>query len=870
MIDAAGNATTVEYNALNLPIKLTDAMGGDWLRQYDERGNLIASTDPLGQTTRYEVDAMGQVVAIIDALDKRKTLQWDEAGNLLSYTDCSGNTSRHVYDTLGHLVSSTDALEQTTHYLFDPAGQLQQVTQPNGAQHRFTWDAQGNLVHYVDPIEQTTSWEFNGAGALLRRVDPLGYSLRYYYDEAGRLATLKNENGEVTRFRYDVLDRLTDEVGFDGRHQRYCYNAADELTHVIDAGGSDFGPGKVTRFERDALGRMTAKHHVGESAEFAASSQFGYDALGRLTSAANAWSKVKLDYDPLGQLLAETQILGDAIGDKRFEFKHQYDALGNRTLTVLPNGRELNHLFYGSGHLHQVNLDGQVVSDFERDALYREVRRSQGELQSEFAYDSAGRLIAQRVLHSSSLSATSEVQTDLDGSCFTEPSNSGNFSDVQGRLKGIIERYYKYDPSGQLTQWLDRHRGLTRYRYDSAGRSTQTQIGLMKNWDPVGVRADAPTSMTEHTIASNEQFHWDGASNLLPVESTSQSEGVGSFVAGNRLLVWQDARYKYDVHGNLIERLQGKRTAAQARTLFTWDAADQLVRAEVSRPDEAASPQTFKYFYDALGRRIAKIDSFSTTYFAYEGDRMVLEQCGGNEITHLYQPDSFAPLAQIHDGTIHHLHTDHLGTPLEASNDAGDVTWRITYRTWGSCVTEEVNEIQQGLRFQGQYFDPETALHYNRFRYYDPTTARFVSQDPIGLAGGINKFQYAQNPIKWLDPLGLNSCELDLERTLLEDGKIRVVQNYGDLDREHANPIHFHVLAQAGGGELGRIRADGTDVLGDTLDSKTRKDLDSLMKAKGGKCCLRKAEKKITKHIRQTTGTAGGTPFEPGKRGPPK
>jgi RHS repeat-associated protein len=65
---------------------------------------------------------------------------------------------------------------------------------------------------------------------------------------------------------------------------------------------------------------------------------------------------------------------------------------------------------------------------------------------------------------------------------------------------------------------------------------------------------------------------------------------------------------------------------------------------------------------------------------------------------------------------------------------------------------------QQNLRFQGQYFDEETGLHYNRFRYYDPDVGRFVNQDPIGLAGGNNLFRYAPNPIAWIDPFGLNTA----------------------------------------------------------------------------------------------------------------
>lgn len=759
LVDAAGNGTAIEYNALDLPVKLTDAMGGEWLRDYDERGNLIASTDPLGHTTRYEVDGRGQVTAIVDAMGRRKSLQWDEAGNLVAYTDCSGYTTRQAYDMLGHLASSLDALNQRTDYVFDPAGQLQLVTQPDGAQHRYTWDGEGNLIRYADPLGHTTTWEYNGAGAPLLRTDPLGHTLQYRYDHAGRLKTLVNENGEVTRFGYDLLDRLTDEVGFDGRHQRYCYNAAGELTHVIEFGGSDFGPGKVTRFERDALGQMTYKHHVGENQEYAASSRFAYDKLGRMTLASNAWSEVKFAYDPLGQLLAETQSLCEKLGAKKFEFKHQYDPLGNRIQTILPGGQQLNHLFYGSGHLHQVNLDGQVISDFERDALHREVRRSQGALHSEFAYDRAGRLSAQRVLRTSE-AGSSETPPKLFSPEFPSPSSVRSLEDIQDKFKGVIERHYKYDPSGQLVQWLDRHRGLTRYAYDAAGRITHSQIGLLKDWGAVGVSANAPGNTTGRPMAANERFHWDPASNPLPDEAAVTR---GDFVPGNRLLIWQDARYTYDDHGNLTERLQGKRgSAAQIRTRFTWDATHQLVRAEVARgPDETAIAQTntYTYAYDALGRRIGKADTAGITHFAWNSNYMAWEQRGSNETIYLYHPESFVPLAQIQGDVLHHMHTDHLGTPLEASNDAGKFTWMVTCQPLGGAVVDGTAEINQRLRFQGQYLDAELHLHYNYHRYYDPHCGRFISQDPIGLNGGLNSFLVAPNPINWIDPFGLTpSC----------------------------------------------------------------------------------------------------------------
>ncbi|WP_311767373.1 RHS repeat-associated core domain-containing protein, partial [Burkholderia contaminans] len=103
---------------------------------------------------------------------------------------------------------------------------------------------------------------------------------------------------------------------------------------------------------------------------------------------------------------------------------------------------------------------------------------------------------------------------------------------------------------------------------------------------------------------------------------------------------------------------------------------------------------------------------------------------------------------------------DHLGTPQELLDESGKVVWLGRYRAWGTEKTvwreiPERNEAGNAIRFQGQYRDEETGLHYNRHRYYDPDSGRFVSKDPIGLAGGLNVWQYASNPTGWIDPLGL-------------------------------------------------------------------------------------------------------------------
>ena len=115
---------------------------------------------------------------------------------------------------------------------------------------------------------------------------------------------------------------------------------------------------------------------------------------------------------------------------------------------------------------------------------------------------------------------------------------------------------------------------------------------------------------------------------------------------------------------------------------------------------------------------------------------------------------------------IYHYHNDHLGTPQELTNDRGDVVWLNYSLAWGGsyetkCFAKELDNLDvsadllQPIRFQGQFFDGETNLHYNRFRYYDSDVGMFISRDPIQLEGGLNTFTYAPNPVMWIDPYGL-------------------------------------------------------------------------------------------------------------------
>ncbi|MET3821758.1 RHS repeat-associated protein [Burkholderia sp. PvR073] len=154
---------------------------------------------------------------------------------------------------------------------------------------------------------------------------------------------------------------------------------------------------------------------------------------------------------------------------------------------------------------------------------------------------------------------------------------------------------------------------------------------------------------------------------------------------------------------------------------------------------------------------------------------------------YLHEPGTFVPLARLDETLVEaafiatgtdggfvqvpaktrhatlFYQNDHLGTPQELLDDAGKVVWLGRYRAWGGEKTvwrekPERNEVGNAIRFQGQHHDEETGLHYNRYRYYDPQSGRFVSKDPIGLQGGLNVYQYAANPIEWVDPFGLSKA----------------------------------------------------------------------------------------------------------------
>ncbi|WP_239989863.1 RHS repeat domain-containing protein, partial [Pseudomonas syringae] len=293
-----------------------------------------------------------------------------------------------------------------------------------------------------------------------------------------------------------------------------------------------------------------------------------------------------------------------------------------------------------------------------------------------------------------------------------------------------------YDPAGELSRTLDKLRGETQYEYEANGQLLARNTGR---------------------VVDGEEFRYDAAANRLNF-NTSRFDHVKD----NRLKQWANHEYKYDAWGNLIEKVVG---IVRWQT-FTYDCENRLVKTETMADTQVES--TSSYQYDSLGRRVAKQSEIKghTEHkrFLWQGLRMLREESPGQSSLYLYEPGSYAPLARVDEkegeveNKVYYFHTDQIGTPLEMTDAEGQIVWQAKYRAWGAVEKLEVNEVEQNLRFQGQYFDAETGLHYNTFRYYDPEIERFITQDPIGLLGGDNLYQYAPNTQSWIDALGL-ACD---------------------------------------------------------------------------------------------------------------
>ena len=434
------------------------------------------------------------------------------------------------------------------------------------------------------------------------------------------------------------------------------------------------GAGERIEYERDALGRLVKRRLPDGSC-----ATFEYDAAGFVIRASNADSDVVLDRDQMGRVIHESQ--------NGYGLRRRYDAKGNVQQLDSPSDLQINYKFDANGLLSELRVQGYEPMRLERDACGAEVSRALSGRQTLYQeYDAIGKLIQQSLLPAA-------ADGSVGGGGLPRPS---------------VHRRYSYSKVGLSSLW-DAHWGETEYRYDAVERLTTAS----------------------RDRGTGERFEYDESDNAtwMDVEGESSSVTYGS---GDLLRQRDDVEFVFDEQGRLTGKRERQSTGVVRKWIYRWDALDQL--RSVTNPDG----ETWCYFYDALGRRIEKRSPDGRRFaFVWNEDVVLEERVDGTvSSSWVHDPHSYTPLCKIEEGRMYSVISDHLGTPRELVDSDGQIAWRTHYGAWGEVRGRKSGVVDCPVRFQGQWWDAETGLHYNRLRYYDPQGGRFISQDPIGIWGG--------------------------------------------------------------------------------------------------------------------------------------
>ena len=753
--DSRDLTTVFKINSRFQVVAEIDPLGATTSSEWSEQNQLLARVDPLGRRTTFFYDDAGNLTRVARPDDSRATTEWvdtdagprlsrqvlpdgsattltyDDAGRRISVTDATGATTGFAYDEHGHLASVTDPLGRVRTIETDAAGLPKRVVEADGrrvelerdhfgrvvastdalgARTEYGWTVEGQLAARLLPDGSTESWTYDGEGNPVSYTDPAGRVTMTRFTHFDMPAEVLAPDGAITRYAYDPELRLTSVTSPQGATWRYEYDEAGRLatetdyndrtlTYAYDTAGQLVeqvnGAGQHVSYAYDVLGNVVSEQ-AGDQA-----TTLAYDPIGRLLRATSPGVDLVIERDPLGRVVAES-VNGRTV-------TKELDALGRPARRSTPAGVE-TEWSYGLGLAPEtMTVAGQEIA-FEHDQAGRETRRTSGDVVLEQTWDLLGQPLTQRLERDTAGAAPADV---------------------------LQERTYAYESAGRLIGVEDKLTGARRFELDLADRITSVALD-----DSV-----------------SESYSYDPLGNITRA-ATGGGDAERRDYEGTLLTRAGRSRYAYDAQGRLTRHTRTRLSEKPDTWLYEWDANDRL--SAVRTPDGTR----WTYLYDALGRRIAKrrhTDSgevVEETLFAWDGPVLV-EQTGGSGDTLSWVHEGFEPLAQIElsqneiDARFYSIVTDLAGAPSELVGSGGEVHWHARRTIWGSSDDGAATP----LRFAGQYADYETGLYYNRHRYYDPSTGRYLSQDPLGLAPAPNPNSYVHNPTTWVDPEGLLACK---------------------------------------------------------------------------------------------------------------
>ncbi|EGH6469007.1 RHS repeat protein [Salmonella enterica subsp. enterica serovar Enteritidis] len=796
-----GRKTKYSYNDRQ---QLTTTVYPDGLRstrEYDERGRLTAETSRTGETTRYSYDNPQSELpsGIHDATGSSKTMRWNRYGQMVAFTDCSGYETKYEYDRFGQMTAVHREEGQSIYRSYNRLGQLTAVRDSQGRETRYDYNDAGDLITVTGPDGNRTETQYDGWGKALSTTQG-GLTRRMEYDAAGRVTQLTNEHGSHSAFTWDTLDRLTQQTGFDGRVQRYGYDLTGKLTQSED---EDL----VTHWHYDASDRLTHRTVNGLEAE-----RWQYDEHGWLTELSHLSEEQRVavyyGYDNKGRLIRERQTVSDPQTNEllwQHETLQGYSEQGLANRFKPDNLPPVEWLTYGSGYLAGMKLGDMPLLEYTRDRLHREVLRRFGsdtlpesyeltttytpggqlhgqhltlpQLNREYGYDEGGRLVRisgpQQTreyrysdtgrltsVHTTSttLDITLPYATDPAGNRLPDPEfypDSASTVWADNRITEDMQYLYRYDKYGRLTEKTDRiPEGVVirmnderthRYEYDNQHRLVhyvrtqhgETQAEGRYLYDPLGRRVGK-------RVWKRERVHW----------SDTRME-----LSRRPYVTW------YGWEGDRLTTIQTGQSRVQ--TLYAPGSFTPLVRIETDAAEQAkaqhrslAEKLSQEGSEDgqavqlpaALTAMLDRLEGELRRNAVSEESRAWLAGCGltPEQMAEQLEPE-YTPQRKIHL-----YHCDQRGLPLALVTPDNTVAWRGEYDEWGNLSGEENPEhLELVIRLPGQQYDEESGLYYNRHRYYNPGQGRYITQDPIGLKGGWNLYQYPLNPVTGTDPLGL-------------------------------------------------------------------------------------------------------------------
>ncbi|MGI9066905.1 MAG: Ig-like domain-containing protein [Pyrinomonadaceae bacterium] len=755
-------SSSYTYNELGQVLTTTDAMGGVTTNAFDAAGNLVSVKDALNNRTTFTYNQRGELLTMSNALGKVTTLAYDASGNIKQATDALGGVTKFAYDARGRLTNATDALNFVTSYDYDAAGRVNEMTRPDLSSITFTYDLAGRRTKVTDAMNNSTSFAYDGAYRLTGETDALGKSVSYTYDLMSNLTAATDQLGRTTNVEYDDFNRpiktilppavagatrLQETITYDavgnvasrtdqaGRVSSFEYDTANRLVKVTDPAL------QITRYEYNARSNVTALVDAINQRY-----TFDYDALGRATAATRAGLLMSFAYDAVGNRIQRTDYNNLTTG-------YTYDALNRLSKVTYPDASMVN---YGYDKLSQLtsaaNVNGTVGFTYDNMGRATSTTDVFGQVLN-YTYDANGRrtdLSFGAITNASyAYDAVNRLTTITDNSNLTVSYVYDETSKLTSRtLPNSVATTYTYDGLDRLTQLNDAKRRKViadnQYSYNNAGDITQ-------NIDQSGTHAygydvlDRLTSAT-YTGTAAESYAYDGVGN----RTTSHKSVTYGYQPFNRLTTTTTASYIYNNNGNMILKSDTSGT-----TQFVWDFENRLT--QVVTP----SSGSVIYKYDALGRRIQRTPTSGvSTNFVHDGQDVVKDiNSDGSTVEYLNGPGVDNKIRQMGSAnkSTYYFGQNHLGSTTALTDPKGQLVERITYDGYGNST----GSARTRYDFTGRERDSDSGLLYYRARWYDPQVGRFISEDPIGLAGGINAFAYVSNsPQNRTDPSGLYDVDV--------------------------------------------------------------------------------------------------------------